>query len=180
MGGGITIGVHLNGRVVEVNNGLDGDGPFTPERSGSLPAGQMVSLCFHSGKSENEIRRMIKGAGGLAAYCGTNDLRTLVERAEADLPAGDDPELPATAVLEAFCRQIAQGVCAQGAVLEGSIDALVFTGGVAFSPVVTSRLKELCAWMAPIIIEPGEREMEALATAALKGLIGEQEVKEYS
>lgn len=183
MGGGITIGVHNNGRVVDVNNGLDGDGPFTPERSGSLPAGQMVELCFHSRLSEREIRQMIKGTGGIAAYCGTNDVRQLVRRAEAGLPAdnqtGTGKPIPATDVLEAFCRQIAQAVCAHGATLEGEVDGIVFTGGVAHSTVVMERLRQMCAWVAPIIIVPGEREMEALADGALRALEGREHIKEY-
>ena len=180
MGGGITIGVHRNGRVVDVNNGLDGDGPFTPERSGSLPAGQMVELCFHSRLSERDIRQMIKGAGGIAAYCGTNDVRELIRRAEAGLPAdGMAGDIPASTVLEAFCRQISQAVCAHGATLEGKVDAVIFTGGVAHSPVIMERLRGMCGWMAPVITVPGEREMEALADGALRVLEGREKVKDY-
>lgn len=178
MGGGITIGAHCNGRVIDVNNGLDGDGPFTPERSGSLPAGQMVELCFHSGRSESDIRRMIKGAGGIAAYCQTNDVRELVERAAAK--SSDSSEcIPPEVVLEAFCRQIAQGVCAHGATLEGKVDGIVFTGGVAHSNVIMDRLRSMCEWMAPVITIPGEREMEALADGGLRALKGEETVKDY-
>ena len=212
MGGGITVGAHVGGKVIDVNNGLDGDGPFTPERSGTLPVGQVVSLCFHSGKSESEIRRMIKGGGGLVAYCGTNDLRELIRRAEAETAAAETltakeagaspsgcPEEssagrirtaasgasidigrpPASVVFEAMCRQIAQAVCAHGATLEGRIDAIIFTGGMAYSETLTDRLRALCGWMAPVEIVPGEREMEALAEGALRILSGEEEAKEY-
>ncbi len=229
MGGGITVGAHVGGKVIDVNNGLDGDGPFTPERSGTLPVGQVVSLCFHSGKSESEIRRMIKGGGGLVAYCGTNDLRELIRRAEAETAAAAEsvaaeaesaetvkavkgeeakeagaspsgcPEAssagrirtvlsgtsidigrpPASVVFEAMCRQIAQAVCAHGATLEGRIDAIIFTGGMAYSEALTDRLRALCGWMAPVEIVPGEREMEALAEGALRILSGEEEAKEY-
>jgi len=184
MGGGITVGAHCGGRVVDVNNGLDGDGPFTPERTGSLPAGGMVSLCFRSGKSEEEIRRMIKGGGGVVAYCGTNDVRELVRRAECDRPedlsGGITPDIPpASVVFEALCRQIAQAVCAHGATLEGKVDAIIFTGGMAYSEHLMKRLEAMCGWMAPVKAVPGEREMEALAEGALRALRGEEGVKQY-
>jgi butyrate kinase len=202
MGGGITVGAHKYGRIIDVNNGLDGDGPFTPERSGSLPAGQLVSLCFNSGKTEKEIRKMIKGEGGVVAYCRTNDIRELerlteeekaVEksekkenskksgngRAEQIQMESEVKDISPSVVLEAFCRQTAQAICAHGATLEGKIDAVILTGGVAYSEKVTSRLIELCGWMADIKIIPGEREMEALAEGALRVLRGEEKTLEY-
>jgi len=178
MGGGITIGVHVGGRVVDVNNGLDGDGPFTPERSGSLPAGQMVSLCFHSGKTEKEIRRMIKGGGGVVAYCGTNDMKELADRAERGEPGIDGRPAPSV-VLDAISRQIAQAVCAHGATLKGRVDAVIFTGGMARGPALMERLRGMCEWMAPVEVVPGEREMEALAEGAVRALRGLEPVKEY-
>ena len=118
----------------------------------------------------------------MAAYCGTNDIRVLVETAGKKIIENEDqaPALPsADIVLEAFCRQIAQAVCAHGATLEGKIDGIVFTGGVAHSPVIMKRLITMCGWMAPVVTLPGEREMEALAEGALRALQGEDTVKEY-
>jgi len=188
MGGGISIGAHKNGRVVDVNNALDGDGPFTPERAGTLPTGQVVSLCFSSGKTETEIRRMIKGEGGVVSYCGTNDLRVLEKMMNSPEPAGDigdisdgsvENRIPASVVFEALCRQIAQALCAHGATLEGKVDAVILTGGMAYSEALVNRLKGMCAWMAPVEVVPGEREMEALAEGTCRVLRGEEAAKEY-
>ena len=181
MGGGITVGAHKDGRVIDVNNGLDGDGPFSPERTGSLPVGQMVSLCFRSGKSEEEIRRMIKGAGGVVAYRGTHDIRELTRQVEKGT-TGDNADVgayPAAVVFEALCRQIAQAICAHGATLEGRVDAVILTGGMAFSSLVIENLTKMCGWMAPIEVVPGEREMEALAEGGLRAIRGDECVKEY-
>lgn len=180
MGGGISIGAHLNGRVVDVNNALDGEGPFTPERAGTLPTGQVVSLCFKSGKSEAEIRKMIKGSGGVVAYSGTNDIRELVNQMDAPPGTGGAFRTQPSVVFEALCRQIAQGICAHGATLEGQVDAVILTGGMAYSPLVVDRLKTMCGWMAPVEVVPGEREMEALAEGAYRVLQGEAPLKEYS
>ncbi len=213
MGGGISIGAHKNGRVIDVNNALDGDGPFTPERVGTLPTGQVVSLCFKSGKSEKEIRRMIKGTGGVTAYCGTNDLRELIKKmdsqtnewntagsqselarselvhsvaaaelTDAKTSGGPEASLPVhpAIVFEALCRQISQAICAHGATLEGSVDAVILTGGMAHSDRLVKRLKTMCGWMAPVVVVPGEREMEALAEGAVRALRGDEPVKEYS
>jgi butyrate kinase len=188
MGGGISVGAHRNGRVIDVNNALDGDGPFTPERAGTLPTGQVVSLCFRSGKSENEIRKMIKGEGGVVAYCGTNDLRELVKMMESQdekAAAGQSPpdsgtaRVPPEVVFEALGRQIAREICAHGATLEGQVDAVILTGGMAYSRELVKRLISMCGWMAPVEVVPGEREMEALAEGAYRALKGEEQVKEY-
>ncbi len=179
MGGGITVGAHKDGRIIDVNNGLDGDGPFSPERTGSLPTGQMVSLCFRSGKSEEEVRRMIKGAGGVVAYCGTNDIRELIsmiDESAVDIPAG---AIPPSVVFEALCRQIAQAICAHGATLEGRVDAVILTGGMAHSTLLVDKIKSMCGWMAPVEVVPGEREMEALAEGAVRALRGDEQVREY-
>ncbi len=180
MGGGISIGAHKNGRVVDVNNALDGDGPFTPERAGTLPTGQVVSLCFKSGKTEAEIRKMIKGSGGVVAYSGTNDIRELLKLMDTPQGNGETSGIPPSIVFEALCRQIAQGICAHGATLEGKVDAVILTGGMAHSALVVERLKAMCGWMAPVEIVPGEREMEALAEGAFRVLRGEEPLKEYS
>ncbi|MCK5736916.1 MAG: butyrate kinase [Spirochaetaceae bacterium] len=177
LGGGISIGAHKNGRVIDVNNALDGDGPFTPERVGTLPTGQVVSLCFGSGKPESEIRRMIKGAGGVVAYCGTNDIRELLKQKNAETLS--ESSIPPEIVFEALCRQIAQAICAHGATLEGKVDAVILTGGMAYSSEMVKRLKTMCGWMAPVEVVSGEREMEALAEGAVRALRGEEPVKEY-
>ncbi|MCG8454321.1 MAG: butyrate kinase [Spirochaetales bacterium] len=181
MGGGISIGAHKMGRVVDVNNALDGEGPFTAERSGGLPSGQLVSLCFHSGKGESEIRKMIKGGGGLVAYTGSNDLRDLVQacsRLDADSTT-HEWSTPPHVVFEALSRQVAQGICAHGATLEGQVDAVVLTGGMAYSKELMGRIESLCSWMAPVYVVPGEREMEALAEGAYRALEGRTPVLNY-
>lgn len=181
MGGGITVGAHSGGKVIDVNNGLDGDGPFSPERTGSLPSGQLVSLCFRSGKSEEDIRRMIKGSGGVVAYRGTHDIRELIGQMEENPSAGpsDSDPFPAAVVFEALCRQIGQAICCHGATLEGNVDAVILTGGMAYSPLIVEKLSSMCAWMAPIEVVPGEREMEALAEGALRVIRGDDRAKEY-
>jgi len=179
MGGGISIGAHKEGRVVDVNNALDGDGPFTPERAGTLPVGQLISLCFKSGKSEKEIRRMIKGEGGVVAYCGTNDMRELEKKMKNPSSESKSEMYDSAVVFEALCRQIAQAICAHGATLEGKVDAVILTGGMAHSTTVVNRLKAMCGWMAPVEVVSGEREMEALAEGAFRVLQGEEPAKEY-
>lgn len=170
MGGGISVGVHSQGRIIDVNNALDGDGPFSPERSGGLPAGALVEICF-SGKSKGEVKKMLKGEGGVVAYLGTNDMRLVEEKAMTE------PEY--ALIQDAMCYQVAKEIGAMAAVLKGKVDAILLTGGIAYGKPITNSIKEMVGFIAPVKIYPGEDEMRALAMNGLMVLRGEMEPKVY-
>ncbi len=172
MGGGISLGAHKKGRVVDVNNALNGDGPFTPERSGGLPVGDLVKLCFSGKYTEKEVLKMIKGKGGLVAYMGTNDVREVMSLIEK----GDKQ---AELTLRAMCYQISKEIGLLAAVLEGDVDAIVLSGGVAFSDFVIREIRRKVEWIARVIVVPGEAEMSALAGGASRVLKGEEAAREY-
>jgi len=173
LGGGISIGAHRKGRVVDVNNALDGEGPMSPERSGTLPAGALVHLCFSGRFTEAQVRRKIIGCGGLMAHLGTTDAREVEKR----IQAGD---AHAKLVFQAMAYQVAKGIAALGAVFSGEVDAVVLTGGLANSELLTGWIKERVAFLAPVLIYPGEGELEALALGAWRVLVGEEEAKVYA
>ncbi len=172
LGGGISVGAHRAGRVVDVNNALDGDGPLSPERSGTLPAGQLASLCFSGRYSEAEVRKMICGAGGLVALTGSNDVKNLLER-------GAQGDTRARMAVDAMVYQVAKAIGAMAAVLEGRVDAILVTGGIAYSPVVCEGIRRRTGFIAPVEVIPGEDEMRALAENALRVLRGEQTPRIY-
>ena len=172
LGGDISVGAHHKGCVVDVNQALDGDGPFSPERSGTLPAGQLAALCFSGQYTHREVAAMINGKGGLTALCNSNDVQQLI----ADAQAGDQrTEL----ILEAFCYQVAKEIGAMSAVLKGEVDAILLTGGIARNAWITDRIEAYVRFVAPVHVYPGEDEMAALAKNALMALSGEVAVKEY-
>jgi butyrate kinase len=172
LGGGISIGAHKHGRVVDVNNALDGDGPFSPERSGGLPVGQLVRLCFSGNYPLADVKKMIKGNGGLVAYLGTNDGREVTER----IQRGDHK---AEEVYKAMAYQVAKEIGAMATVLKGNVDVIVLTGGLAYDTQLVSWIEERVQFIAPIKIVPGEGEMIALLEGALLVLRGEKQAKEY-
>ncbi len=172
MGGGISVGLHVNGKVIDVNNALDGDGPFTPERSGAVPVGSLVGICFSGEYSEKQIRKMIKGEGGLVAYLGTNDLRDV----EAMIDKGDKK---AAEIYEAMAYQISKEIGALATVADGNIDAIALTGGVAHSEKFTSIITKRTSYIADVITIPGENELEALRDGAIRILSGSDIAKEY-
>ncbi len=173
LGGGISVGAHKRGRVIDVNNALNGDGPFTPERSGGLPVGDLVELCFSGKRTHAEIKRMIKGAGGIVAYLGTNDM-VLVEN---EIKKGNSRfEL----VYEAMAYQISKEIAGLSAVFEGNVDAIVLTGGIAYDKKFIGWITRRVEFIADVLVYPGEMEMEALALGALRVLRGEEQVKEYN
>jgi len=172
LGGGISVGAHRKGRVVDVNNALDGEGPFSPERSGGLPVGDLAKLCFSGKYTENEIRKKIVGKGGLVAYLGTNDGREVVKM----IKEGDKK---AELIYQAMAYQVAKEIGACAAVLEGKIDAVILTGGLAYDELFTGWIKERVSFIAPVLVYPGEDELLALAEGALRVLKGEEEAKEY-
>lgn len=170
LGGGISVGAHHQGRVIDVNNALDGDGPFSPERSGTLPAGALVEMCF-SGKPKSDIKKMLKGNGGMVAYLGTNDAY------EVELKAKEDEHW--ALIQDAMCYQTAKEIGAMAAVLKGNVDAILITGGIARGKIVTDNITNLVKFIAPVKIYPGEDEMRALAMNGLMVLRGELKAKKY-
>ena len=173
MGGGVSVGAHRMGRVIDVNNALNGEGPFSPERSGGLPAGQLVDICFSGRFSKEEIKSMITGKGGMVAYLGTNDFRDICTRADAD-----EPE--ARLIRDAAAYQISKEIAALAAVLKGRVDAIVLTGGMAYQTSHVEIIRERTEFLAPVHVYPGEDELKALAFNGLLALDGQIEVKEYS
>lgn len=173
LGGGITVGAHRQGRVVDVNNGLDGDGPFTPERSGTLPVGDLVRLCFSGKYTEKEVMKMIKGEGGLMAYLGTNSAYEV----EQKMLAGDQY---AALIYEAMAYQVAKEIGAMSTVLKGQVDAILITGGIANSKWFVNQIIERVYRIAPVYVYPGEDELKALAINGMRVLTGETEPKIYS
>jgi len=172
LGGGISVGAHQYGRVIDVNQALDGDGPFSPERSGTLPAGALVKMCFSGDYTQDEIKKMITGKGGYVAYLGTNEAYEVEKRAAA---GDEDAEL----IQNALAYQVAKEVGAMSTVLKGAVDAILLTGGIAYGKPFVNLLSERIAHIAPIFVYPGEDEMRALATNGLMVLKGETEARVY-
>ena len=172
MGGGITVGAHEKGRVIDVNQGLDGEGPFSPERSGTLPTGDLVRLCFSGQYTEKEVLKMVVGNGGIVAHLGTNS----AYEAEMNALNGDEK---AKFILEALAYQVAKTIGSMVPVLKGDVDAILLTGGVAHSKWITNLIIERVFKFAPVYTYPGEDEMRALAFNGLMVLKGEVEVREY-
>lgn len=170
LGGGITMSVHEKGRMVDVIR--DDEGPFSPERAGKLPCMDLVNLCFNSGLEKAAVHKKVRGAAGLLAYLGTTDVR----KVEESIRQGDRK---AEVVYEAMIYQVAKGIGELATVLKGRIDRIVITGGIAYSKVLVPQLVERIAFLAPVEIEPGENELEALAYGALRVLRGEESAYEY-
>jgi len=172
LGGGISVGVHRLGRVIDVNNALDGDGPMSPERSGSVPIGPLYKMVFSGQYTLEEIKRKNYGQGGLVAYLGTNDGFEIEKR----INSGDEK---AKFIVEVMCYQIAKEIGSAAAVLKGDIDAIVLTGGLAYDSFIIEYIKDHVSFLSKILIFPGEDEMEALALGALRVLTNQEEPKEY-
>ncbi len=173
MGGGISVGAHRKGKVIDVNNALHGDGPFSPERSGGLPSRQLADLCFSGRFTYNEIKSMITGRGGMVAYLGTNNFREVCRLAEN----GDSK---AELIRDAAAYQIAKEIGAMAAVLEGDVDAIILTGGMAYQESHIEKIKSMIRFIAEVVVYPGEDEMKALAFNGLLALDGEVEIRNYS
>lgn len=167
MGGGISVGAHVKGLVVDTENALDGEGPFSPERSGSLPSGPLVDLCFSGKYTEAEVRKMITGRGGLVAYAGSTDMRDLLKMAaEGDKKVAE--------VVDAFHYQIGKEIGAAAAAMCGKVDQIILTGGIAYGKETVDAISKMVSWIAPITVYPGEDELLALAQGALHVLTGEE------
>ena len=172
MGGGVSIGAHKNGKVIDVNNALNGDGPFSPERSGGLPSGQLVDLCFSGRFSKDELKTMLTGKGGMMAYLGTNNFIEVCKMAEN----GDKKAL---LIRNAASYQIGKEIGAMAAVLNGKVDAIILTGGMAFQDSNIKGIRSMVDFIAEVVVYPGEDELKALAFNGLLALDGKIEIKTY-
>ncbi|EGD52813.1 butyrate kinase [Thermoanaerobacter ethanolicus JW 200] len=172
LGGGISVGAHKKGRIVDVNDAINGDGPFSPERAGGLPALDVANLCFSGKYGYEEIKKMINGKGGMTALLGTNDVREVLKRI-------NNGNKYAKLVFEAMAYRVAKEIGSMAAVLKGHVDAIGITGGIAYSEEFVTLIKDRVNFIAPIYVYPGEEEMLALAQGALRVLNGEEKAKEY-
>lgn len=172
MGGGVSVGAHKNGRIVDVNNALEGDGPFSPERTGGLPIGSLIKLCFSGKYTIQEIKKKIVGNGGLVAYLNTNDGREVQKMI-------DNGDKNAELVYKAMAYQIGKEIGACSAVLEGKVDAIVLTGGLAYNKQYVSWIIDMVKFISEVKVYPGEDEMIALAEGGLRVLRKEEEAKNY-
>lgn len=172
LGGGITVGAHKAGRVVDVNNGLHGDGPFSPERAGTVPAGDLVSLCYSGDYFREEVMKKLVGQGGLVGYLGTND----AIKVEKMIKQGNEK---AKLIYSAMAYQVAKEIGSASAVLSGKVDAIILTGGLAYGKEFVKEISERISWIADVIVSPGENELQALAEGALRILRSEEKVREY-
>lgn len=172
MGGGITVGAHCYGKVIDVNNGLHGDGPFSPERAGTVPIGELVDLCYSGKYFRKEIMAKLVGQGGLVGYLGTNDAVTVEKR----IAAGDEK---AALIYGAMAYQVAKEIGSAATVLEGKVDAILLTGGLAYGKEYVEMITNRVEWISAVVIYPGEDELQALAEGALRVMNGEEQVKTY-
>lgn len=172
LGGGISIGAHEKGRVIDVPNALDGEGPFSPERSGGLPVGSLIKLCYSGEYTLNQVKKMIKGNGGLVSYLGTNDAREVTKM----IDNGDEY---AKLIYHAMAYQVAKEIGSAATVLKGNVDAIILTGGIAYCHMFTEWIEERVSFISDVIIYPGEDELSALAEGGLRVLRGEEEAKTY-
>jgi butyrate kinase len=165
MGGGISVGAHRYGRVVDVSDGLTGEGPFSPERAGAIPVQSIIEMCFSGEYTKAEMREKLVGKGGVRAYLGTSDITEVLKM----INNGDDF---ATLVLDSMTYQISKEIGAMVAVLEGIVDAIILTGGIAYSSRITGSIKQRVDKLAPVHVFPGEDEIWALAGGVLRVLRG--------
>ncbi len=172
MGGGVSVGAHVNGKVVDVFNALDGDGAFSPERAGGVPSGALIKMCFSGKYSEKEVYKKIVGNGGFNALLGTNDMRE-VEKMVQD--GSQDADL----FRRAFIFQVAKDIGSMACVLSGKIDQIIITGGIAYDKEVVAGLKERCDFLAPVTVYPGEDELLALVQGGLRVVNGVEKALEY-
>jgi butyrate kinase len=172
LGGGISIGAHRQGRVVDVNHAIGGEGPFSPERAGGVSVIDAVKLAYSGKYSEKEFTKMLIGQGGLFAHLGTNNAYEVEQRVKN----GDEH---AILIYEAMAYQVAKFIGNMAVVLKGNVDGILITGGIAYDKWFVGKLKEYADWIGPFYVYPGENEMEALAMNALRVVHGEVEVKDY-
>lgn len=172
LGGGISVAAHKKGRVIDCNNALDGEGPVAPERAGTIPAGDLVDLCFSGRYTQKEIRAMLVGKGGIMSLTGSNSVKDIVARAE-----GGDKE--AKLAIDLMVYTVAKNIGQMAVAMQGNVDAILLTGGIAHSKAITSAISEYCRFLAPIEVYPGENELQSLALNALRVLRGDAVAKNY-
>ncbi|MDE5706957.1 MAG: butyrate kinase [Alistipes sp.] len=173
LGGGISVSAHRQGRVIDTNNALNGDGPLAPERAGGLPASALVDLCFSGRYTQAELHKLLAGKGGMVALMGTNSMLQISQMMEA----GD---ARATLMLNAMCYNVAKEIGAMATTMCGKVDAIIVTGGIAHDKYVVEYLRERCSFIAPWAVYPGENELESLSANALGVLRGEMTPKVYA
>lgn len=172
MGGGVSVGAHKDGKVIDVFNALDGDGAFSPERAGGVPSGALIDMCFSGKYNRGEVYKKICGNGGFNAYLHTNDMREVEKMADS----GDEK---AIIIREAFIFQVAKDIGSMACVLDGKVDRIIVTGGIAYDKHVVESLKKKAEWIAPFSVYPGEDELLALAQGALRVINGEEKAMVY-
>ena len=168
MGGGVSVGAHEKGRVIDVFNALDGDGALSPERAGAVPSGALIKMCFSGEYTEKEVYKKIVGGGGFNAYLGTNDMRDVAKMI-------DEGDSHADEVREAFILQVCKNIGSMSCVLKGKVDQIIVTGGIAYNKAVVDKMEERAGFIAPFTVYPGEDELLALTQGALRVLSGEEE-----
>lgn len=171
MGGGITIGAHNNGRVIDSTHGLS-EGPFTPERTGSLPTLDLLSIMANTGSDIEIFKENLTVRGGLTAYLGTNDAEEIERRI-------NQYDKKAELIFRAMAYQISKYICAMAASLSGRIDGVILTGGLAYSEILTGWIIERVHFLGRVCIYPGENEMLALAEGGLRAITGDETVRKY-
>jgi butyrate kinase len=172
MGGGVSVGPHKHGKVIDIFNALDGDGAFSPERAGAVPVGALIRLCYSGKYTQAEAMKMVVGNGGFNAYVNTNDMRDVDKMVK-------DGDKEAEKVRDAFILQMSKDIGSMACVLEGKVDQIILTGGIAYDKVVVEGIKKRCGWIAPFTVYPGEDELLALCQGGLRVVNGEEKVKEY-
>lgn len=172
MGGGVSVGAHQNGRIIDVANALDGEGPFSPERAGAVPPGDLIKLCFSGKYTEKEVYKMVVGNGGFNSYLHTNDARD-VEKLYME---GDEF---GSLVMRAFHYQVSKEIGAMSTVLKGKVDRIILTGGIAYSPFTCGEIEKRTGFIAPVTVYPGEDELLALCQGGLRVITGEEKACVY-
>lgn len=171
LGGGISISPVEKGRIIDANNANDA-GPFSPERSGAVPVGALIKLCYSGKYTFVQMKKMIMGKAGLVGYLGTNDVRDVVKMIES----GDEK---AALIFDAMAYQISKEIGSMATVLKGKVDAIVLTGGIAYSNLLCEKVSKRVQFIAPVKVYPGEDEMLALAEGTQRVLNGEEQAKIY-
>lgn len=172
MGGGVSVAAHSKGKVVDVNNALYGEGPFSPERTGGISAMQVADVCFSGKYTLAEVKKIISGKGGVVSHLGTNSFIEVENR----VAAGDEK---ARLITDAFNYNVAKAIGGMAAALSGKVDAIILTGGIAYGKEMMWQITDMVSFIAPVKVYPGEDEMAALSGNALSVLEGREKVKEY-
>lgn len=173
LGGGSSVSLHHHGQVIDCNDALGGDGPMSTERAGSVPGFPLVDKCFSGDYTRQQVRKRLAGRGGAIAYFDTNDFREIIAMAHEGNELAD-------VFIKAYCLSAAKYIAGLSTTIFGKVDAIILTGGVCHSEVITSQIIERVSFIAPVVIYPGEDELESLAENGYGILSGDFEIKEYN